>query len=51
MTFFKAHHANPAMQIWSQQDSREPNFTNGDPGKTGIVDVQSCERRDLACNS
>jgi hypothetical protein len=41
MTFFKAHHANPAMQIWSQQDSREPNFTNGDPGQKGLIYLQN----------
>ncbi len=40
-TFFRAEHANPAMQIWDVQDSQEPNPTNNDPGQVGIVVIQN----------
>lgn len=39
-TFFWAHHANPVMQIWNSQDSKEPDATNSDPGQTGIIYIQ-----------
>ncbi len=40
MTFYRAHHANPVMQLWNAQDSEELNPTNtSDPGHTGIVSI------------
>jgi hypothetical protein len=42
MTFFKAHHANPVMEIEEIQDSKELNPTNpSDPGQTGIIYIQN----------
>ncbi|MGH7953288.1 MAG: PEP-CTERM sorting domain-containing protein [Limisphaerales bacterium] len=41
MTFFRAHHANPVMQISDGQDSREPDSTNDDPGQVGTVYIEN----------
>jgi hypothetical protein len=35
-TFFRAHQANPAMEIVKSQYAIEPNPTNSDPGQVGI---------------
>lgn len=42
MTFFRAHHANPVMEIYNYQDSEELNPTNtSDPGHAGIIYIQN----------
>jgi hypothetical protein len=41
MTFYQAHHANPVMKIENVQDSIEPDSTNNDPGRVGIVYIQN----------
>ena len=51
MTFYRAHHANPVMQIWNAQDSEELNRTNtSDPGHPGIVGIYNGDGAHLATN-
>ena len=51
MTFYRAHHANPVMQIWNAQNSEELNPTNtSDPGHTGIVGIYNGDGAHLATN-
>jgi hypothetical protein len=41
-TFYRAHQANPVMQIYDGQDSEEPNPTNtSNPGHAGIIYIQN----------
>ncbi len=40
MTFYRAHHANPVMQIWNKQNSVELNPTNTS-GQVGIIGIQN----------
>ncbi len=41
MTFYRAHHADPVMEITNGQYAIEPNPTNNDPGQVGIFYVQN----------
>ncbi len=41
MTLFRAHHANPVMEIYNSQYAIEPNPTNSDPGQVGTFYIQN----------
>jgi hypothetical protein len=40
MTFYRVHHANPVMEIYSDQTATEPNPTNADAGQVGTFYVE-----------
>jgi hypothetical protein len=40
-TFFRAHQANPVMEIYNSQNSEEPDPTNSDPGQVGIFYIEN----------